>query len=74
MLFNLQEKKELKESVARPYLDQLSELHHTLEIKQKDLVEASRISAETKHAIEDLNERLSAAMQSCSEANEIVNR
>ncbi|CAL9006916.1 unnamed protein product [Prunus brigantina] len=67
------EKKELKESVARPYLDQLSELHHTLEIKQKDLVEASRISAETKHAIEDLNERLSAAMQSCSEANEIVN-
>ncbi|PQQ06894.1 uncharacterized protein Pyn_40783 [Prunus yedoensis var. nudiflora] len=43
------EKKELKESVARPYLDQLSELHHTLEIKQKDLVE------------------------SCSEANEIVN-
>ncbi|XP_009379272.2 myosin-10 isoform X1 [Pyrus x bretschneideri] len=67
------EKKELRESVARPYLDQLSELQCGLEIKQKELAEANRIYAETKHAIEDLNERLSASVQSCSEANEIVN-
>lgn len=72
--FVLQEKKELRESVARSYLDQLSEMQHGLEIKQKELAEANRIYAETKHAIEDLNERLSASVQSCSEANEIVNR
>ncbi|XP_050133332.1 uncharacterized protein LOC126609426 isoform X1 [Malus sylvestris] len=67
------EKKELRELVARPYLDQLSELQRGLEIKQKELAEANRIYAETKHAIEDLNERLGASVQSCSEANEIVN-
>ncbi|KAK8268841.1 hypothetical protein V6Z12_D11G092400 [Gossypium hirsutum] len=37
---------------------------------QKELVEVNRISAEQKHAIEDLNERLSASLQSCTEANE----
>lgn len=41
-------------------------------VKQKELIEVNRISAEQKHAIEDLNERLSASMQSCTEANERI--
>ncbi|GMI66911.1 hypothetical protein like AT2G45460 [Hibiscus trionum] len=62
--------KEIKESVAKSYLDQLKELQILLDVKQKELVEINRISAEQKHSIEDLNERLSASMQSCTEANE----
>lgn len=65
---------ELKESTSKSYLDQLKESHHLLEVKEKELSEVNRISAEQKHAIEDLNERLSASMQSCTEANEIMNR
>lgn len=45
-----------------------------LEASQKELTEVLRISAEQKHAMEDLNERLSASKQSCTEANEIMNR
>lgn len=41
---------------------------------KKELTEVNKSSAERKHAIEDLNERLSAALQSCTEANEIVKR
>ncbi|XP_044493067.1 uncharacterized protein LOC123216641 isoform X3 [Mangifera indica] len=66
------EMKEMKDLVTKSYLDQLKELQHVLDIKQKELVDVSRISAEQKHAIEDLNERLSASMQSCTEANEIM--
>lgn len=66
--------KDLKESVAKPYLDQLKELRNALEIKQKVLVEVEKICAEQKHAVEDLNEQLSASVQSCTEANEILNR
>ncbi|MBA0589584.1 hypothetical protein Gorai_018323, partial [Gossypium raimondii] len=62
--------KEVKESVATSYLDQIKELQILLDGKQKELVEVNRISAEQKHAIEDLNERLSASLQSCTEANE----
>ncbi|KAB2002800.1 hypothetical protein ES319_D11G089700v1 [Gossypium barbadense] len=65
-----QEIKEVKESVATSYLDQIKELQILLDGKQKELVEVNRISAEQKHAIEDLNERLSASLQSCTEANE----
>nr|CAN79001.1 hypothetical protein VITISV_017257 [Vitis vinifera] len=68
------EMKELKELVSKPYVDQLQELHHLLEVKQKELVEVNRILAEQKHAMSDLNERLSASMQSCAEANEIMTR
>ncbi|XVF22688.1 hypothetical protein REPUB_Repub12eG0192600 [Reevesia pubescens] len=64
--------KEIKESVANSYLDQLKELKTLLDVKQKELVEVNRISAEQKHAIEDLNERFTASMQSCTEANERV--
>jgi hypothetical protein len=66
--------KELKESVTKPYLVQLIGLHHTLEVKQRELESINRISAEQKHAMEDLNQRLSASIQSCTEANAIVER
>lgn len=66
--------KELRESISKPYLDQVKELHSTLEVKQKELEEMNRTSAEQKHAMEDLKERLTAYMQSCTEANEIINR
>ncbi|KAK2994304.1 hypothetical protein RJ640_024027 [Escallonia rubra] len=69
----LQEKKDLKESISKSYLDQLKELQHLLEAKEKELLEVNKITAEQKHALEDLNERLSASMQSCTEANEIIN-
>lgn len=74
ILINLQEMKEMKDLVTKSYLDQLKELQHMLDIKQKEMVDVSRISAEQKHAVEDLNERLSASMQSCTEANEIMKR
>ncbi|KAL8495459.1 hypothetical protein ACS0TY_019559 [Phlomoides rotata] len=67
------EMKELKDSVSKSYLDQLSQLNLSLEGKDKELAELNRISTEQKHGIEDLNERLCASMQSCIEANEIIN-
>lgn len=70
----LQEIRELKESVTKSYLDQLSDLCQSLEAKEKELAELNKISAEQKHEIEDLNERRSASVQSCVEANEIINR
>lgn len=70
----LQEIKELRESVSKSYNDQLNELNESLELTKKELTEVNKSSAERKHAIEDLNERLSAALQSCNEANEIVKR
>ncbi|KAK4738659.1 hypothetical protein R3W88_002356 [Solanum pinnatisectum] len=66
------EMKELKESVSQSYLEQLKEVHQLLEAKGKELVDTSRVSAEQKHGLEDLNERLSASEQSCFEANEII--
>ena len=70
----MQEMKELKESVSNSFLDQLSQMNQFLESKDKELAELNRMSAEQKHGIEDLNERLSASMQSCTEANEIITR
>uniref|UniRef100_A0A2P2J5X1 FHA domain-containing protein n=2 Tax=Rhizophora mucronata TaxID=61149 RepID=A0A2P2J5X1_RHIMU len=64
--------KEIKEAAAKLYVDQLKELQHMLDTKQKELVEVNRVSAEQKHTLEDLNERLSASRQSCIEANEIM--
>ncbi|KAL3381204.1 hypothetical protein AABB24_001372 [Solanum stoloniferum] len=66
------EMKELKESVSQSYLEQLKEVQQLLEAKGKELVDISRVSAEQKHALEDLNEGLSASEQSCFEANEII--
>ncbi|MED6184554.1 hypothetical protein PIB30_048450 [Stylosanthes scabra] len=67
------ELKSVKESVAKGYLDQLKELQLVVDLKHKELGEANKASAEQKHALEDLNERLSAYMQSCAEANAIIN-
>ncbi|MED6181802.1 hypothetical protein PIB30_022688 [Stylosanthes scabra] len=67
------ELKSVKESVAKGYLDQLKELQLMVDLKHKELGEANKASAEQKHALEDLNERLSAYMQSCAEANAIIN-
>ncbi|MED6112827.1 hypothetical protein PIB30_065246 [Stylosanthes scabra] len=61
-----------KESVAKCYLDQLKELQQSVELKQKELGDVNRVTAEQKHALEDLNERLSASMQSCAEANAVI--
>lgn len=66
--------KDLRDSVTRSYLDRLKELNLLVEAKEKEIVESNRISAEQKHALEDLNERLSASEQSCLEANEVINR
>ncbi|XP_061339633.1 uncharacterized protein LOC133286255 isoform X2 [Gastrolobium bilobum] len=66
------ELKTVKESVAKCYLDQLKELQQMVDLKQKELGDVNRASAEQKHALEDLNERLSASMQSCAEANAII--
>ncbi|KAL1331402.1 uncharacterized protein [Arachis hypogaea] len=66
------ELKSVKESVAKGYLDQLKELQLMVDLKHKELGEANKISAEQKHALEDLNENLSVYMQSCAEANAII--
>ncbi|XP_020996482.1 uncharacterized protein LOC107485447 [Arachis duranensis] len=61
-----------KKSVAKCYLDQLKELQQSVDLKYKELGDVNRVTAEQKHAIEDLNERLSASMQSSAEANAII--
>ncbi|KAH1155633.1 hypothetical protein GLYMA_18G221900v4 [Glycine max] len=66
------ELKSVKESVEKCYLDQLKELQQMVDLKQKELGDLNRASAEQKHAIEDLDERLSASIQSCAEANSII--
>ncbi|XP_077235579.1 SMAD/FHA domain-containing protein isoform X2 [Tasmannia lanceolata] len=67
------ELKQLKESVTESYLNQIKELNHMLEVKQKELDEVSTLSVERQHTVEDLNERLAASMQSRSDADEIIN-
>ncbi|KAI3756845.1 hypothetical protein L1987_56668 [Smallanthus sonchifolius] len=66
------EKKNLKESVEKTYVDDLKEIRDLFEAKQKELVEVNKITSEQKHAMVDLNERLNASIQSCTEANEIM--
>ncbi|QHO08399.1 uncharacterized protein DS421_14g472270 [Arachis hypogaea] len=63
-----------KKSVAKCYLDQLKELQQSVDLKYKELGDVNRVTAEQKYAIEDLNKRLSASMQSCAEANAIISR
>ncbi|KAF5816775.1 putative transcription factor interactor and regulator FHA-SMAD family [Helianthus annuus] len=66
------EKKNLEESISKTYVDELKEIRDLFEAKQKELVEVNKINSEQKHAMVDLNERLNASIQSCTEANEIV--
>lgn len=58
----------------KSYHDQLKELQQMVDLKQKELGEVNKVSAEQKHIMEDLNERLNASMQSCTEANAIIDR
>ncbi|KAI3693299.1 hypothetical protein L6452_33133 [Arctium lappa] len=66
------EKKNLKESISKTYVDELKEARNLFEAKQKELVEVNKITSEQKHAMVDLNERLDASLQSFNEANEII--
>lgn len=66
------ELKELKEQVSSSYLEQIKGLQHSLDAKQKELQEVNSLSAELRHSIEDLNERLRASMQSRNDADEII--
>ncbi|OWM64956.1 golgin subfamily A member 6-like protein 2 isoform X2 [Punica granatum] len=64
--------KVLKESISNSYLQQMKDLKDMLNGKQNELVELSKLSAEQKQVIEDLNARLRASVQSCREADEIM--
>ncbi|PWA59895.1 SMAD/FHA domain-containing protein [Artemisia annua] len=47
-------------------------MRSSLEAKQKELVEVNKISSEQKYALEELNERHNAVVQSCTKADEIM--
>ncbi|KAK7394885.1 hypothetical protein VNO78_15426 [Psophocarpus tetragonolobus] len=66
------ELKSVKESIAKCYHDQLKELQQMVDLKQKEWGDLNKAFAEQKHALEDLNERLSASTQSCAESNSII--
>lgn len=66
------ELKSAKESITKCYLDQIKDLQQMVDLKQKELGDVNRAFAEQKHALEDLNERLGASMQSCAESNELI--
>ena len=70
----MKEMKELKDSVTKSYVDQLNGLNQLLGVKQRELDSVNKISSEQKHSIEDLNRRLSASIQSYTEANAIMER
>ncbi|KAG4115448.1 hypothetical protein ERO13_D12G105400v2 [Gossypium hirsutum] len=68
---NKELRKQLEDQVLA--IDKLrNENRATVECHENELIEVNRVSAEQKHAIEDLNERFSASMQSCTEANERI--
>ncbi|CAL0306135.1 unnamed protein product [Lupinus luteus] len=64
--------KSVKEATEKCYFDQVKELQLMVDLKQKELVGVNKVSAEQKCAMEDLNERLSASIQSRAEANDII--
>nr|XP_010919175.1 uncharacterized protein LOC105043354 isoform X3 [Elaeis guineensis] len=66
------EMKELKEMVSNSFLDQIKELQHVLDGKQKEVDMLNTLSAELRNSVKDLNERLSASMQSRVDADEII--
>nr|VDC69805.1 unnamed protein product [Brassica rapa] len=68
----LQEIKQMKESVAKSFHNELAELRELIDTRQKELAQVNKVSAEQKHSIDDLGERLSGSLQSLSEANEII--
>lgn len=64
--------KQMKESVAKSFHNELAELRELIDTRQKELAQVNKVSAEQKHSIDDLGERLSGSLQSLSEANEII--
>ncbi|XP_011628403.1 paramyosin isoform X1 [Amborella trichopoda] len=66
------ELKELRESVSQSYLDEIKDLRHTLNVRQKELAELSALSADRQNSIEDLNQQLAASTQSRTDAEEIL--
>lgn len=66
--------KELKETVSNSFLDQIKELLHLLDEKQKEVDMLNTLSAELRNSVKDLNEGLSASMQSRVDADEIIQR
>ncbi|RRT52984.1 hypothetical protein B296_00049316 [Ensete ventricosum] len=51
-----------------------NELQSALEEKQKEMGSLNALSAELRNSVKDLNERLSASMQSRVDADEIIQR
>lgn len=74
VILSLQEINEMKASIEKSYSEQLQELHQLVEVKQKDLEVINKSFSEQKHAMVDLNERLTAYSQSIAEAKEIMDR
>uniref|UniRef100_A0A0D3BQ39 Uncharacterized protein n=2 Tax=Brassica oleracea var. oleracea TaxID=109376 RepID=A0A0D3BQ39_BRAOL len=64
--------KQMKDSVAKSFQNELTELRELIDTRQKELAQVNKVSAEQKHSIDDLGERLSGSLQSLSEANEII--
>lgn len=64
--------KQMKESVAKSFQNELTELRELIDTRQKELAQVNKVSAEQKHSIDDLGERLSGSLQSLSEANDII--
>lgn len=64
----------MRESVSKSFQNELIELRELIDTKQKELAQVNKVSAEQKHSIDDLGERLSGSLQSLSEANEIIKR
>lgn len=66
--------KSAKESITKCFHDQIEGLQQTVDLKQKELGDVNKAFAEQKHALADLNERLSSSMQLCAESNELISR
>ncbi|KAJ0258613.1 SMAD/FHA domain-containing protein [Hirschfeldia incana] len=64
--------KKMKESITESFQNDLIELRELVDTRQKELAQVNKVSAEQKHSIDDLGERLSGCLQSLSEANEII--
>ncbi|KAH9316932.1 hypothetical protein KI387_018701, partial [Taxus chinensis] len=66
------ELKELQESISASFLEQIKELRLELATKEKEVEETTCLSIQRQSCIEDLNQRLSAASQSRTDAEEII--
>ncbi|CAA0377063.1 unnamed protein product [Arabidopsis thaliana] len=64
--------KQIKESTAKSFHNELIELRDQLDTKQKELAQVNKLSAEQKNSIDELGERVSASLQTLSEANEVI--